>query len=45
MIQEALSHAPSPVHRQGDLGDEVDGMKGDTTKLLSDDDGNRKRGV
>ena len=45
MIQEALSHVPSPLHRQGDLGDEVDGMKGDTIKLLSDDDGNRKRGV
>ena len=35
MMQEALSHAPSPVHRQGDLGDEVDG---DTIQLLSDDD-------
>ena len=45
MIQEALSHAPSPVHRQGDLGDEVDGMQGDTIKLRRDDDGSRKRGV
>ena len=45
MTQEAQFHAPSPVHRQGDLGHEVDGMKGDTIKLLSDDDGNRKRGV
>ena len=40
-----LSHALSPVHLQGDLGDEADGMKGDTIKLLSDDDGSRKRGV
>ena len=32
-----LSHAQSPVHRQGDLGDEVDGLNGDTIKLLSDD--------
>ena len=40
-----LSHTLSPVHRQGDLGDEADGMKGDTIKLRSDDDGNRKRGV
>ena len=23
MIQEALSHAPSPVHRQGAFGDEA----------------------
>ena len=45
MIHEALPHAPSLVHRQGDLGDEVDGMKGDTIKFLSDDDGNRKRGA
>ena len=42
-IQEALFHAPSPVHQQSDLGDEVDGMKGDTVKLLSDEDGHRKR--
>ena len=40
-----LSHALSQVHRKGCLGDEVDGMKGDTIKLRSDDDGNRKRGV
>ena len=43
-IQEALSHAPSPVHGLGDLGDEVDGMMCDTIKLRSDDDGSRKRG-
>ena len=40
-----LSHTLSPVHRPGDLGDEADGTKGDTIKLRSDDDGNRKRGV
>ena len=45
MIQEALSHAPSQVHRKGDLGDEVDGMKGDTIKLLSGDDDRPKRGA
>ena len=39
MVQEALSHAPSTVHRQGDLGDEVDGTKRDTIRVLSDDDG------
>ena len=33
------------VHRKGDLGDEVDGMKGDTIKSFSNDDGSRKRGV
>ena len=38
-VQEALSHAASPVHRQGDLADEVDGMKGDTIKVLCADDG------
>ena len=37
--------ASSSVRRQGDLGDEVDGIKGDTIKLRSDDDGSRKRGV
>ena len=41
MLSRALPH----VNRKGDLGDEADGMKGDTIKLLSDDDGNRKRGV
>ena len=40
-----LSHAVSVVYREGDLGDEVDGRKRDTIKLLSDDDGSRKRGV
>ena len=40
-----LFHAPSQVHRKGDLGEEADGTKGDTIKLLSDDDGSRKRGV
>ena len=40
-----LFHAPAQVHRKGDLGDESDGLKGDTIKLLSDDDGSRKRGV
>ena len=39
------SQALSQVHRKGDLGDEVDGMKGDTTRLLSDKNGNCKRGV
>ena len=29
---------------RGDLGDEVDGMKGDTIKLLNDDDNRPKRG-
>ena len=38
-------HALSQVHWQGALDDGVDGMKGDTIKLLSDDDGSRKRGV
>ena len=33
------SHAKSHVHRQGDLGQEVDGMKGDAVELLEDDDG------
>ena len=36
---------PSQVHRQGGLGDEVNGMKGDTIKLLNEDDGRSKRGV
>ena len=45
MIQEALSHALSQVHRKGDLGDEVDGMKGDTVKLLSDDDDRPQKGA
>ena len=40
-----LSHFISQVYRKGDLGDEVDGMKGDTIKLRSDDGGSRKRGV
>ena len=44
-IQEALSHAPSPVHRQDDLGDGVDSMREDTIKLLNDDDGRPKRGA
>ena len=33
------------VHRQGGLGDEVDGIKGDAVKSSADDDGCRKRGV
>ena len=40
-----LSHALSQVHRQGHLGDEVDGIKGDAVELLGDDDGCRKRSV
>ena len=40
-----LSHAVSQVRRQGDLGDEVGGIKGETVELLDDDDGCRKRGV
>ena len=36
---------PSQVHRKGDVGDEVEGMKVDTLKLRSDVDGSRKRGV
>ena len=40
-----LSHSLSQVHRKSDLGDVVDGTKGDTIELLSDDDGGRKRGV
>ena len=35
----------SQVHWQGDHGDEMDGMKGDTIKLLSDDDDRPKRGA
>ena len=34
-----LSHAPSQVHRQGDLCDEVDGMEGDAVELLDDERG------
>ena len=40
-----VSHHLSQVHRKGDLGDEVDGMKGDAIMLLNGDDGSRKRGV
>ena len=40
-----LSRARSQVHRQGDLGDEVDGIKGDAVKFSGDDDGCLKRGV
>ena len=40
-----LCHALSQVHRQGDLGDEVDGMKDDTVELLDDDDGWPERGA
>ena len=36
-----LFHAPPQVDRKGDIGDESDGMKGDTIKLLSDDDGSQ----
>ena len=35
----------SQVHRKGDLGDEADGMKGDTVELLDDDDGCPERPV
>ena len=45
MIQESLSHALSQVHCKGDLGDDVDGMKGDTVKFLSDDADRTKRGA
>ena len=40
-----VSHDLSQVHRKGDLGDEVDDMKGDTVMLPNGDDGSRKRGV
>ena len=43
MIQVLLFYALSQVHRQGDLGDEVDGIKGDAVKFLGDDDGCRMR--
>ena len=43
MTQVALFYAQ--VHRQGDLGDEVDGIKGDAVKFLGDDDACRKQGV
>ena len=39
----SFSDAPSQVHWQGEFGDEVDGMKGDTMKLLNDDDDRPKR--
>ena len=45
VLSSLLSHALSQVRRQGDLGDEVDGIKGDAVKFLGDDDGCRKRGV
>ena len=45
MTQVALFYALSQVRRQGDLGGEVDGIKGDAVKFLGDDDGCRKRGV
>ena len=38
------SQDQSQVHRKGDLGDEVDGAKGDTVELLNGDDGRPKRG-
>ena len=40
-----LSHDLSQVRQKGDLGNEVDGMKGDTFVLLNSDDGMPKRGV
>ena len=39
MTQEALSRDLSQVQRKGELGDEVDGMKGDAAELLNGDDG------
>ena len=43
MAQEALSHAPTPVHQQGDFGDVVDGIKGDNIKLRSDENDRPRR--
>ena len=40
-----LPHAPSQVHRNDDLGDEADGMKGDTVELLDTDDVWPERGA
>ena len=45
VLRSLLSHDLSQVHRQGDLGHEVDGMKGDAVELLDDDDGCPERGV
>ena len=40
-----LSHDLSQVHGKGDLGDEVDGVKGDAIELLNDDDGRPTNGA
>ena len=44
----SVPFCPMPCHKsigRGDLGDEVHGMQGDTTKLLSDSDGWPERGA